>query len=164
MKTILILLSTLTLTFLSYSQKKSLFEWPIVDESIDIYEAKKEGFAMSFNESNSYVYRGKVDLSELYSIESDIELGTSTVNYFYFFDIKKKKVTVLENRNMVYKYNKLKVKDKEGILVFKRKYRKNIIEIRVDLINNVFQISEYNKKLKINNVSVSLDIAFYPKK
>jgi len=47
MKYALILFYSLSLAFVSYSQKKSLFECPIADEIIDINEAKKQDYIIN---------------------------------------------------------------------------------------------------------------------
>lgn len=165
MKTILILLSSLTLTFVSYSQKKSLFEWPIVDETIDIKESKKEGFAMSFSQPSYYVYREKVNIKKsLCGLDMYMNSGETNDQYYYFFDIKNKKITVVQNRNMVYTLNFSKVSIKNNVLVFKIKEGDKAISIFVDLNNHIFKYTEYFESINMSDVSVCGDVYFYPKK
>ena len=165
MKTILILLSSLTLTFVSYSQKKSLFEWPIADETIDINVAKKEGFAMSFSRPSYYVYKEKVNMkNSLASLDMYMDLGTTNDQFFYFFDIENKKITVVQNRNMVYTFNFSKVSIKNNVLIFKIKKDDKSVSIFVDLNDHIFKISEYYEAVNMSDVSVSVDVYFYPKK
>ena len=165
MKTILILLSSLTLTFVSYSQKKSLFEWPIADETIDINVAKKEGFAMSFSQPSYYVYKEKVNIKKsLCGLDMYMNSGETNDQFFYFFDIKNKKITVVQNRNMVYTYNFSKVSVKNNVLVFKIKEDDKSVSIFVDLNNHIFKYTEYFEAINMSDVSVCGDIYFYPKK
>jgi hypothetical protein len=155
----------MSLTFLGYSQKKSLFEWPIVDEVININVAKKEGFALSFRQPSYYVYKEKVNIKKsLCGLDMHLNLGETNYHFYYFFDIKNKKITVVQNRNHTYKYNFSKVNIKNNVLVFKIKEDDKSINIYVDLNNNIFKFSEYNKTLKMSDVSVCGDVAFYPKK
>jgi hypothetical protein len=112
----------MSLTFVSYSQKKSLFEWPIADETIDINEAKKEGFAMSFSQPSYYVYKEKVNIKKsLCGLDMYMNSGETNDQFFYFFDIENKKITVVQNRNMVYAFNFAKVSVKNNILILKLK-------------------------------------------
>ena len=164
MKTILILLSSLTLTFVSYSQKKSLFEWPIVDKPIDEEIAKKEGFAMSFSQPSSYVYKDKVNINYLCGSDIHVDLGMTNDQFFYFFDIENKKITVVQNRSIVYKYDFSKVRIKNNVLIFRIKEDGKTINIYVGLDNHVFKITEYNESLNMTDVSVCVDAYFYPKK
>jgi hypothetical protein len=155
----------MSLTFVSYSQKKSLFEWPIADETIDINEAKKEGFAMSFSQPSYYVYKEKVNIKKsLCGLDMYINSGTTNDQYYYFFNIKNKKITVVQNRNMVYAFNFAKVSVKNNILIFKIKEDDKSISIYVDLNNHIFKYTEYFEAINMSDVSVCGDVYFYPKK
>ena len=96
---------------------------------------------MSLNQLTSYVYREKVDINVLNESDIDIELGTTNDQYFYFFDIKHKKVTIIQNRNLVYSYEYSKMKIKDDVLIFIVNECNKNIEIYVDLTNNIFNFS-----------------------
>ena len=165
MKYVLILFYSLSLAFVSYSQKKSLFEWPIVDETIDIDEAKKQGFAMSFSQPSYYGYKGKVNIKKsLCGLHMYMNSGTTNYQFFYFFDIENKKITLVQNWNMVYTYNFSKVSIKNNVLVFKIKEDDKSVSIFVDLNNHIFKYTEYFEAINMSDVSVCGDVYFYPKK
>jgi hypothetical protein len=93
-----------------------------------------------------------------------VDLGMTNDQFFYFFDIKNKKITVVQNRSIVYKYNFSKVKIKNNVLIFTIKEDDKTINIYVGLDNHVFKITEYNESLNMTDVSVCVDAYFYPKK
>jgi hypothetical protein len=90
--------------------------------------------------------------------------GETNDQYYYFFDIKNKKITVVQNRNMVYTLNFSKVSIKNNVLVFKIKEGDKAISIFVDLNNHIFKYTEYFESINMSDVSVCGDVYFYPKK
>jgi hypothetical protein len=120
---------------------------------------------MSFSQPSYYVYKEKVNIKKsLCGLDMYMNSGETNDQYYYFFDIKNKKITVVQNRNMVYTLNFSKVSVKNNVLVFKIKEDDKSVSIFVDLNNHIFKYTEYFESINMSDVSVCGDVYFYPKK
>ena len=95
---------------------------------------------MSFSQPSYYVYKEKVNIKKfLCGLDMYMNSGETNDQFFYFFDIENKKITLVQNRNMVYTYNFSKVSIKNNVLVFKIKEDDKSVSIFVDLNNHIFK-------------------------
>ena len=110
---------------------------------------------MSFSQPSYYVYKEKVNIKKfLCGLDMYMNSGTTNYQFFFFFDIENKKITLVQNWNMVYTYNFSKVSIKNNVLVFKIKEYDKSVSIFVDLNNHIFKYTEYFEAINMSDVSV----------
>jgi len=165
MKSITLLFVILITSSLGFSQTQTIFdkmEWVLTDKSINISDAKEEGFLMTFSGANHYDCPYKIVYKNLsYSwVEEGGDLGQDLL---YFFDFEKKKLTIYSPYKKLYSYRIKKNSFKNGTVNIKINNNSEKILISINLNTNQFKQVAYNKESKISSIIIHGQVRLQPK-
>jgi hypothetical protein len=164
MKAIFGIILTLSISFISLSQNKTTkMDWLLRDRKIELSDAKKEGFAISFRGPRTFDSPYKVNFKQLSNVWAEGVEGDLEVKLFYFIDFDRGTVSIYDYYRKLYKYEiKRKIVRGDNIKI-KMKYRDEKSVIVINLVSGDFKQITYNKKTKIYTASSHESIYLYPK-
>jgi len=163
MKTIFLITVLFTTSFISLSQKiTTKMEWAIRDKMINVNDAKKEGFLMSFKGSENLMSTDKIKIGKIGKSEIT-DFGHYNESLYYFFNFETKKLTIYSSDKKLFEYEiKRSIKKKNTVQV-KIKTKREVININVDLVENKFYEVKYDRYRKISLIQFHNSINLYPK-
>lgn len=163
MKTIFLITVLFTTSFISLSQKiTTKMEWAIRDKMINVNDAKKEGFLMSFSGSENLMSTDKIKIGKIGKSEIT-DFGRYNESLFYFFNFETKKLTIYSPNEKLFDYEIKRVVIKKNDVLIKIKTKREKFDILVDLVENKFYEVKYDRYRKISLIQFHNSIALYPK-
>ena len=147
----------------SFAQKiTTKMEWAIRDKMINLNDAKKEGFLMSFSGSENLMSTDKIKIGKIGKSEIT-DFGRYNESLFYFFNFETKKLTIYSPNEKLFDYEIKRVIRKKNDILIKIKTKREKFDILVDLVENKFYEVKYDRYRKISLIQFHNSIALYPK-
>ena len=163
MKSIKLLFVILITSFLGFSQTQNIYrkmDWQLKDKEINISEAKKEGFAISFRNSNTFTCPYEVDFKKMRVVWSE-NIGNNDEKLYYFFNFEEKTVSVYNDYGDKHFYDIKRIRRKRDEVRIKIYSNKEKVLISVNLKNGEFKEVIYNKN--ISHITVHGKVYLYPR-
>jgi hypothetical protein len=134
----------------SFAQKiRTKMEWAIRDKMINVNDAKKEGFLMSFSGSENQMSTDKIKIGKIGKSEIT-DFGRYNESLFYFFNFETKKLTIYSRTKKLFDYEIKRVIRKKNDILIKIKTKREKFDISVDLVENKFYEVKYDRYRKIS--------------
>jgi hypothetical protein len=147
----------------SFAQKiRTKMEWAIRDKMINVNDAKKEGFLMSFSGSENQMSTDKIKIGKIGKSEIT-DFGRYNESLFYFFNFETKKLTIYSRTKKLFDYEIKRVIRKKNDILIKIKTKREKFDISVDLVENKFYEVKYDRYRKISLIQFHNSIELYPK-
>ena len=165
MKSIKLLFVILITSFLGFSQTQNNYrkmDWQLKDKKINISEAKKEGFAISFRNSDTFSCPYKVDFRKMRVIWRE-DNGNNDEKLYYFFNFEEKTVSVYNDYGDKHFYDIKRIRRKGDEVRIKINSNKEKVLISVNLKNGEFKEVIYNKNKNISHITVHGKVYLYPR-
>jgi hypothetical protein len=147
----------------SFAQKiRTKMEWAIRDKMINVNDAKKEGFLMSFSGSENQMSTDKIKIGKIGKSEIT-DFGRYNESLFYFFNFETKKLTIYSRTKKLFDYEIKRVIRKKNDILIKIKTKREKFDMSVDLVENKFYEVKYDRYRKISLIQFHNSIELYPK-
>lgn len=137
-------------------------DWQLKDKKIDISVAKKEGFAISFRNSDTDTCPYKIDFRKMKVFWRE-DLSNNHEKLYYFFNLEEKTVSVYDVYGSKHFYDIKRIKRKRDEVRVKINSKKEKVLISVNLSNGEFKEVIYDKKEKISYFTEHGKVYLYPK-
>lgn len=137
-------------------------DWHLKDKKININDAKKEGFAISFRNSDTHSCPYKVDFKRMKVFWNE-DIGNNEEILFYFFDLEEKTVSVYNIYGKKHFYQIKRIKRKKDEVIVKINSKDEKIFISVKLYGGVFKEVKYDKNRNISHITQHGKVYMYPK-
>jgi len=148
---------------ISFAQKiTTKMEWAIRDKMINVSEAKKNGFLVTFRGAENMMANDKVKIGKIGNSEIT-EFGKYNESLYYFFNFQTKKLTIYSPNKKLFEYEIKRLKRGKNDVTVKVKTKREIIEISVGLEDNKFYEVKYDRYRKISLIQFHNRISLYPK-
>lgn len=165
MKSIKLLFVILITSFLGFSQTQNNYrkmDWQLKDKKINISEAKKEGFAISFRNSDTFSCPYEVDFKKMRVVWRE-DNGNNDEKLYYFFNFEEKTVSVYNDYGDKHFYDIKRIRRKRDEVRIKINSNKEKVLISVNLKNGEFKEVIYNKNKNISHITVHGKVYLYPR-
>ena len=165
MKSIKLLFVILITSFLAFSQTQTIYgkmDWALIDKSINISDAKEEGFLMTFRNSDTSSCPYKVDFKKMEVFWRE-DISNNQEKLFYFFDFEKKTVSVYNIYGKKHFYQIKRIKRKKDEVIVKINSKDEKIFISVKLKGGVFKEVRYDKNKNISHITEHGKVYLYPR-
>ena len=137
-------------------------DWHLKDKKININDAKKEGFAISFRNSDTTSCPYNVDFKKMKVFWRE-DISNNQEKLFYFFDFDKKTVSVYNLYRKKYVYNIKRIRRKKDEVCIKINSNKEKVLISVNLTDGKFKEVKYDKIKNISFITEHGKVYMYPK-
>lgn len=137
-------------------------DWHLKDKKININDAKKEGFAISFRNSDTTSCPYKVDFKKMKVFWRE-DISNNREKLFYFFDLEEKTVSVYNIYDKKYFYQIKRIKRKKDEVIVKISSKDEKIFISVNLTDGKFKEVRYDKNKNISFITEHGKVYMYPK-
>lgn len=165
MKSIKLLFVILITSFLGFSQTQNsyrIMDWQLKDKEINISEAKKEGFAISFRNSDTFTCPYEVDFKKM-RVAWNEDIGNNDEKLYYFFNFEEKTVSVYNDYGDKNFYDIKRIRRKRDEVRIKINSNKEKVLISVNLKNGEFKEVIYDKNKNISYITVHGKVYLYPR-
>ena len=137
-------------------------DWQLKDKKINISEAKKEGFAISFRNSDSDTCPYKVNFKKMGVFWRE-DISNNDEKLYYFFNFEEKTVSVYNDYGAKHFYDVKRIRRKRGEVRIKINSNKEKVLISVNLKNGEFKEVIYDKNKNISYITQHGKVYLYPK-
>jgi hypothetical protein len=137
-------------------------DWQLKDKKINISEAKKEGFAISFRNSDSDTCPYKVNFKKMGVFWRE-DISNNDEKLYYFFNFEEKTVSVYNDYGDKHFYDVKRIRRKRGEVRIKINSNKEKVLISVNLKNGEFKEVIYDKNKNISYITQHGKVYLYPK-
>ena len=137
-------------------------DWQLKDKKINISEAKKEGFAISFRNSDSDTCPYKVNFKKMGVFWRE-DISNNDEKLYYFFNFEEKTVSVYNDYGDKHFYDIKRIRRKRGEVRIKINSNKEKVLISVNLKNGEFKEVIYDKNKNISYITQHGKVYLYPK-
>ena len=137
-------------------------DWQLKDKKINISEAKKEGFAISFRNSDTFSCPYKVDFKKMRVVWRK-DNGNNDEKLYYFFNFEEKTVSVYNDYGDKHFYDIKRIRRKRDEVRIKINSNKEKVLISVNLKNGEFKEVIYDKNKNISYITQHGKVYLYPK-
>jgi len=137
-------------------------DWQLKDKKINISEAKKEGFAISFRNSDSDTCPYKVNFKKMGVFWRE-DISNNDEKLYYFFNFEEKTVSVYNDYGAKHFYDVKRIRRKRDEVRIKINSNKEKVLISVNLKNGEFKEVIYNKNKNISYITQHGKVYLYPK-
>jgi hypothetical protein len=137
-------------------------DWQLKDKKINISEAKKEGFAISFRNSDTDTCPYKVNFKKMGVFWRE-DISNNDEKLYYFFNFEEKTVSVYNDYGAKHFYDVKRIRRKRDEVRIKINSNKEKVLISVNLKNGEFKEVIYDKNKNISYITQHGKVYLYPK-